>query len=85
MYACMKARLHDDQLERVENSKSLGFTIDVNLTWKEHIDEISKKVSSGISALKRIRTYINQDTATRVYQGLIEPYFSYILKSMALN
>ena len=24
-----------------------------------------------------IRTYINQDTASSVYQGLIEPYFSY--------
>ena len=47
------------------------------MTWKEHIDELSKKVSSGISALKRIRTYINQDTASRVYQVLIEPYFSY--------
>ena len=40
------------------------------------IDEISKKVSAAISALKRIRSYISQDTAARVYQGLIEPYFS---------
>ena len=61
----------------MESSKSLELTIDVNLNWKEHIDELSKKVSSGISVLKRIRTYINQDTASRVYQGLIEPYFSY--------
>lgn len=48
-----------------------------NLTWKKRIDEISKKVSCGISALKRIRNYINQDTAWRVYKGLIEPYHSY--------
>ena len=40
----------NDQIERVESSKSLGLTIDVNLTRKEHIDELSKKVSSGISA-----------------------------------
>ena len=71
----------NDQLERVENSKSLGLTIEVNLTWKEHIDEISKNVSSGISTLKCIRTYINQDTASRVCQGLIEPYFSYYMCS----
>ena len=40
----------NDQIERVESSKSLGLTIDVNLTRKEQIDELSKKVSSGISA-----------------------------------
>ena len=50
----------NDQIERVNSSKSLGLKIDENLTWKRHIDEISKKVS-----------------AARVYQGLIEPYFSY--------
>ncbi len=47
------------------------------MTWKSHIDEISKKVSVAISALKRIGCYISQDTAARVYQGLMEPYFSY--------
>ena len=67
----------NDQIERVNSSKSLGLKIDENLTWKRHIDEISKKVSAAISALKRIRSYISQDTAARVYQGLIEPYFSY--------
>ena len=44
---------------------------------KSHIDEISKKVSAAISALKRIGSYISQDTAARVYQGLVEPCFPY--------
>ena len=44
-------------------SNSLVLTIDVNLTWEKHIEEISKKVSSGISALKRIRNCSNEDTA----------------------
>ena len=42
-----------------------------------HIDEISKNFSFEINALKRIATYINQDTATKVYQGPMEPYFTY--------
>ena len=29
----------NDQIERVESSKSLGLTIDVNLTWKKHIEK----------------------------------------------
>ena len=63
----------NDQIERVISSKSLGLKIDENLTWKRHIDEISKKEA----ILVKIRSYISQDTAARVYQGLIEPYFSY--------
>ena len=47
----------NDQIERVNSSKSLGLKIYENLTWKRHIDEISKKVSAAISALKRIRCY----------------------------
>jgi hypothetical protein len=67
----------NDQIERVNSSKSLGLKIDENLTWKRHIDEISKKFSAAISALMAIISYISQDTAARVYQGLIEPYFFY--------
>jgi hypothetical protein len=48
-----------------------AFKIDENLTWKRHIDEISKKVSAAISALKRIRSYISHDTAATEYQRLI--------------
>jgi hypothetical protein len=33
----------NDQIERVNCSKPLGLKIDENLTWKRHIDEISKK------------------------------------------
>jgi hypothetical protein len=61
----------------VLKSKSLGLTIDENLTWKYHVDNITKKVSSGIGALKRMRDFITSETAIRVYRSLVEPYFSY--------
>ena len=40
-------------IERVTAYKSLGVSIDENLLWKTHIDEISKKISAGLSVLKR--------------------------------
>ena len=36
-----------------------------------------KKVWSGTGAFKRIRGFIDQDTAIKVYRGFIEPYFAY--------
>jgi hypothetical protein len=34
------------QIKRVQYTKSLGVTVDENLTWKNHIDTICKNVSS---------------------------------------
>ena len=52
-------------------------TLDENLTWRDYVEVISKKISSGIGALQRIRGLIDQETAIKAYQGFIEPYFSY--------
>ena len=53
------------RIKRVSSSESLGLTIDENLNWSKHID-ISKKVSSGIGALKRMRSFIDKETGIKV-------------------
>ena len=55
----------------------LGVTIDVQLTWCKHIEEISKKVSSAIGALKRVLPFISKETAIQIYNALILPHFDY--------
>ena len=50
--------IDDRTIKRVEHTKSLGLTIDAQLSWSKHVDEISKKVSSAIGALKRVRPFI---------------------------
>ena len=64
-------------INQSNQSKSLGLIIDENLSWKVHIYAISKKASSGISALKRVRPFVSMHTAIRIYKGLIEPHFDY--------
>ena len=51
---------------------SRGLTIDETLFWSKHIDNISKKISSGVGALKRVRPFIKTHSATKIYQTLIE-------------
>ena len=41
-------------IKQVSTSKSLGVHIDGNLSWECNVNEISKKIASGISAIKRI-------------------------------
>ena len=64
-------------MKRVDSLKSLGLTIDETLSWSKHIDNISKKISSGIGALKHVRPFINTHSATKIYLALIEPHVMY--------
>ena len=50
--------IDDRTIKRVDHIKSLGLTIDAHLSWSKHVDEISKKISSAIGALKRVRSFI---------------------------
>jgi len=63
------------QINQTNHSRALGLNIDENLSWKAHIHEISKKVSSGIGALKRVRPFVSMHTAIKIYKSLIEPHF----------
>ena len=42
-----------------------------------HIEKVTKKVASGIGAIKRIRHLVPQETLQLIYQALIQPHFDY--------
>ena len=64
-------------IKRVDHTKSFGLTIDAQLSWGKHVEEICKKVSSAIGALKRVRPFISKETAIQIYNALIMPHFDY--------
>ena len=70
-------RIDDQTIKRVVHTKSLGLTIVAHLSWGEHVEEICKKVSSAIGALKRVRPFISKETAILIYNTLIMPHFDY--------
>ena len=65
------------QNHRKTIAKSLGVAIDNKLDWSSHIDKLTKKVASGIWAIKRIRHLAPQATLLLIYQALIQPHFDY--------
>ena len=69
--------IHDSQVSQVTTAKSLGVTIDSKLDWSSRIDKLTKKVASGIGAIKRIRHLVPQATLHLIYQALIQPHFDY--------
>ena len=51
--------------------------IDEHLTWARHVENIPKKIASVIGALKRIRQFIDTNTALKIYGALTQPNFDY--------
>ena len=64
-------------LKRVNSSKCLGVEIDEFLTWDAHISSVSKKVSSGIGVIKKIKPFVPSSNLISVYQSIVEPYLDY--------
>ena len=57
--------------------KSLGIVIDQYLLWDIYLDEICKKVSAGIAAIRRLKPYVTRETLVSAYYALVQPYFDY--------
>ena len=57
--------------------KSLGVYVDENLSWTTHINQITKKIASGIGALKRVRPFVPVNTLMTIFNSLVQPHFKY--------
>ena len=69
--------INGTQLNRVNFTKSFGVLIDENLKWSNHINAISKKISSGIASIKRISHCVPPATLHNIYHGLDQSHFDY--------
>ena len=69
--------LDNTVLERVKFTKFLGVLIDECLTWKNHIDCISKTISRNIGVMNKLKHYIPYRILHTLYCTLLLPYLSY--------
>ena len=53
--------VENKQIKQVYECKTLGVKIDQHLSWKGNTDEICKKVTAGICAIRRIMYVIKQN------------------------
>jgi len=49
-------KINQFPIKQVSTVQSLGVHTDENLTWECHINELSKKIASGISAIECVGT-----------------------------
>ena len=69
--------MNGTRVKQVATTKSLRITIDDKLSWNCHIEKVTKKIASGIGAMKRVRNLVPPATLHLIYQALIQPHFEY--------
>ena len=73
----IKLVINGKTINQSKSVKYLGILIVCHLNWKDHIQQISKKISRGIGVLCKIRHHVDFKILVQLYHAIICPFFSY--------
>lgn len=70
-------QMNGKKLKQEKCIKYLGIYIDSNLSWKPHVEYVSKKIRRSIGILSKIRYYVDINVLIQLYYALIYPFLIY--------
>lgn len=70
-------KLNKKSIAQVNSIKFLGVTFDHKMTWEEHIDNVSTKLSSACFVIRQLRNTVTLDVLKLAYFGLVQSVLSY--------
>ena len=65
-----KLSIDDTEVKEVSTFKFLGITVDQNLTWKNHVDDLAKKCSRSIDILHKVKQFLPESALLSLYYTL---------------
>ena len=74
----MPLKIENSVLSSVTHYEYLGMLLDSKLNMTQHVDNMYKKANSKLGILCKIRRYITENTAVRIYKTMIRPHLEYI-------
>ena len=69
--------LFDKPLSLVSSEKVLGVQVDNNLSWTDHVSKVSKKMSTNIWLLSKIKRYLSVEHRVLFYKSYVQPHLDY--------
>jgi hypothetical protein len=70
-------KINNKILEEKTSIKYLGVIIDSHLNWKDHVHELSKKISRSVGILLKLRYSVPIKILVQLYYSIIYPFLSY--------
>ena len=73
----IQMKIQNTELQLVDHYKYLGVTLDKNLNYKLHIDNLLKTLKYKIYILAKLRPYLTTQSSLNIYKTTIMPYIDY--------
>ena len=70
-------KLHGHSLEKTDSTKYLGITLQSNLKWDKHINNITSKANQTLGFLRRNLKVNSQKIKDHAYKALVRPKLEY--------
>ena len=74
-------RLRREIIAQTEKNKFLGITLDINLSFKAHINETCNKLSRSVGILYKLKSFFQEEILKSLYYKVIHPYINYNIES----
>lgn len=69
--------LDQKELTQAENVRFLGVTVDSNLNWNEHVNQLSSKLASGLHIIRKVSKLNCKPISISCYYAFIYSHISY--------
>jgi hypothetical protein len=81
----LNLKICDQQITEKQSINYLGILMDCHLNWKNHILELSKKISRGIGILLKLRNFVSTQILLQIYYTIIYSFLTYSILTWGNN
>ena len=78
-------KIHNVSIKREKLVKFLGVLVDESLTFRDHINHVCKKISTGIGLMARGKEILETKQLKFIYNALVLPHLSYCSLVWGIN
>ena len=75
--SCLSLRYDEIDIKMTRGHRILGVQVDENLMWNNHFQLVSKKVSSHLWLLSKLRSYLSVEHRLLFYNAYVKPHLEY--------
>ena len=67
----IEIRIRDSILTKVSTIKFLGITLDENLTFNDHVKNVTTRISKSVGVMRRLHCQLPADVMVKLYYSLV--------------
>ena len=75
-------KIRESILTEVSTVKFLGVTLDENLTFKDHVNNVTSKISKSVGVMKRLHCQLHANVMVKLYYSLVYSHQTYVLLAL---